>query len=108
MPGLQGTILRSWQLPWVGFDDFKPMGQGEVGGRTALSIWIEFMRTALQDTPVNLGERPAEIVTIRINRETGCPAKPGDTDAEFEVFMATRLPDATECSRMLMPYDKRS
>ena len=92
-------------VAWVGFDDFKPMGQGEVGGRTALSIWIEFMRTALNDVPVNLGERPADIVTIRINRETGCPANAGDTNAGFEVFMADRLPDATECSRMLMPYD---
>ena len=92
-------------VAWVGFDDFKPMGQGEVGGRTALSIWIEFMRTALNNVPVNLGERPADIVTIRINRETGCPAKAGDADAAFEVFMADRLPDATECSRMLMPYD---
>ena len=92
-------------VTWVGFDDFEPMGQGEVGGRTALSIWIEYMRTALKDTPVNLGERPADIVTIRINAETGCPAEAGDTDAEFEVFMANRLPDATECSRMLMPYD---
>lgn len=92
-------------VTWVGFDDFEPMGQGEVGGRTALSIWIEYMRTALKDTPVNLGERPADIVTIRINAETGCPAGAGDTDAEFEVFMANRLPDATECSRMLIPYD---
>ena len=92
-------------VTWVGFDDFEPMGQGEVGGRTALSIWIEYMRTALKDIPVNLGERPADIVTIRINAETGCPAQAGDTDAEFEVFMANRLPDATECSRMLMPYD---
>ena len=92
-------------VTWVGFDDFEPMGQGEVGGRTALSIWIEYMRTALKDTPVNLGERPADIVTIRINAETGCPAEAGDTDAEFEVFMANRLPDATECSRMLIPYD---
>ena len=92
-------------VTWVGFDDFEPMGQGEVGGRTALSIWIEYMHTALKDIPVNLGERPADIVTIRINRETGCPAKAGDSNAEFEVFMANQLPDATECSRMLMPYD---
>ena len=92
-------------VTWVGFDEFEPMGQGEVGGRTALSIWIEYMRTALKDIPVNLGERPADIVTIRINSETGCPAEAGDTDAEFEVFMANRLPDATECSRMLIPYD---
>ena len=92
-------------VTWVGFDDFMPMGQGEVGGRTALSIWIEYMRAALADIPASLGERPADIITIRINRETGCPANAGDSNAEFEVFMANRLPDAIECSKMLMPYD---
>ena len=92
-------------VTWVGFDDFGPMGQGETGSRSALSIWIDYMRTALDDVPVNLGERPADIVTIRINRETGCPAKAGDTDAEFEVFMANRLPDARECSRIDLPFD---
>ena len=92
-------------VTWVGFDDFKPMGQGEVGSRTALSIWIEYMRTALQGVPVSLVEQPADIVTIRINRKTGCPAKAGDSNAEFEVFMANHLPDAKECSRLLMPYD---
>ena len=92
-------------VTWVGFDDFSPMGQGEVGGRTALSIWIEYMRTALEGVPVSMGERPADIVTIRINRETGCPAKAGDGNAGFEVFMADRLPDDRECSRVVMPYD---
>ena len=92
-------------VTWVGFDDFGPMGQGETGSRSALSIWIDYMRTALDDVPVDLGERPADIVTIRINRETGCPAKAGDTDADFEVFMANRLPDARECSRIDLPFD---
>ena len=95
-------------VTWVGFDDFSPMGQGETGSRTALSIWIEYMRTALKDMPVAPVARPADIVTIRINRETGCPAKAGDGDAEFEVFMADRAPDAVECSRLGIPYDTSS
>ena len=92
-------------VAWVGFDDFSPMGQGETGSRTALSVWIEYMRTALQGLPVTPVARPAGIVTIRINRATGCPAKAGDADAEFEVFMADRLPDADDCS---IPYDSTS
>ena len=94
-------------VTWVGFDDFKPMGKGEVGGRTALSIWIEYMRTALADVPVTRSARPADIVNIRINRETGCPANADDSNAEFEVFMADRLPDARECSNQ-QPYDTTS
>ena len=95
-------------VTWVGFDDFQPMGQGEVGGRTALSIWIEYMRTALADVPVAPSARPADIINIRINRETGCPANAGDSNAEFEVFIADRIPDARECSKLLMPYDTTS
>ena len=95
-------------VTWVGFDDFSPMGQGETGSRTALSIWIEYMRAALKDMPVAPVARPADIVTIRINRETGCPAKAGDGNAEFEVFMADRMPDAVECSRLIIPYDTSS
>ncbi len=95
-------------VAWVGFDDFSPMGQGETGSRTALSIWIDYMRAALKDMPVKPVARPADIVTIRINRETGCPAKTGDGNAEFEVFMADRVPDAVECSRLIIPYDTTS
>ncbi|MCY3751578.1 MAG: penicillin-binding transpeptidase domain-containing protein, partial [Gammaproteobacteria bacterium] len=95
-------------VAWMGFDDFSPMGQGETGSRSALSIWIEYMRAALKDMPVTPVARPADIVTIRINRETGCPAKAGDGNADFEVFMADRMPDAVECSRLIIPYDTTS
>ena len=92
-------------VAWTGFDDFSPMGRGEVGGRTALPIWIEYMRTALKDVPVTTPEQPDNIVTLRINLETGCPAGAGDDNAEFEFFMAERLPDTDECSRLQIPYD---
>ena len=95
-------------VAWVGFDDFSPMGQGETGSRTALSVWIEYMRAALEDLPVNPVARPADIVTMRINRETGCPAKAGDDNAAFEVFMAERVPDTLECSKLTIPYDTTS
>jgi penicillin-binding protein 1A len=36
---------------WVGKDDHKPIGEGEVGSSTALPIWIDFMREALEKFP---------------------------------------------------------
>ena len=36
---------------WVGKDDHKPIGEGEVGSSTALPIWIDFMRDALERFP---------------------------------------------------------
>ena len=95
-------------VTWIGFDDFTPMGHGEVGAGTSLSIWIDFMRTALEGVPATLPARPADIITMKINRDTGCPANAGDGNAEFEVFMADLLPDAEDCSRLRTPYDANS
>ncbi|MER3445659.1 MAG: hypothetical protein C4291_01960 [Candidatus Dadabacteria bacterium] len=36
---------------WVGRDDHKPIGRGEVGSSAALPIWIDFMREALRRFP---------------------------------------------------------
>jgi penicillin-binding protein 1A len=47
---------------WVGKDDFKPLGGGEYGGRAALPIWINFMRSALQGVPLKSMPPPAGIV----------------------------------------------
>src|SRR5262249_40768678 len=34
---------------WIGFDEKKPLGKDETGGRTALPIWMDFMRVAIAD-----------------------------------------------------------
>ncbi len=47
---------------WVGRDDFRPLGHREYGGRAALPIWIDYMRTALKDKPVALNQPPAGMV----------------------------------------------
>ena len=36
---------------WVGYDDERPLGEGEEGSRTAVPIWIAFMREALRGQP---------------------------------------------------------
>ncbi|MFO0510185.1 MAG: penicillin-binding protein 1A, partial [Gammaproteobacteria bacterium] len=36
---------------WVGFDQSQPLGEGEEGSRTAVPIWVDFMRGALAGTP---------------------------------------------------------
>ncbi len=38
---------------WVGRDNHKPIGAKETGARAALPIWIEFMKKAPQQTPLN-------------------------------------------------------
>ena len=38
---------------WIGRDDHTPIGPGETGAQAALPIWIEFMRRAHQQTPLD-------------------------------------------------------
>jgi penicillin-binding protein 1A len=46
---------------WVGFDNFKPLGHYETGGAAALPMWIEYMRTALKDTPIATFNPPDDV-----------------------------------------------
>ncbi len=77
---------------WVGYDDMRPLGQGEVGGRTALPMWMEFMRQALAGVPERFPPQPPGIVSVRINSETGEPTGAEDPNAMFEYFSAANAP----------------
>jgi penicillin-binding protein 1A len=79
-------------IVWVGYDDDLPLGPGEEGSRTALPIWVEFARIALNGVPNNQMPMPDGIVTVRIDRETGCPARAGQANAIFEVFREGHVP----------------
>jgi penicillin-binding protein 1A len=71
---------------WVGFDDFKSLGHKEFGAETALPIWMAFMGPALQGKPEAELPMPPGIVTAAIDRTTGLPAPPGDTNTMSEMF----------------------
>ncbi len=78
---------------WVGYDDDLPLGPGEEGSRTALPIWIEFARIALAGVPENQMPMPDGIVSVRIDPESGCPARSGQRGAIFEVFRDDQVPE---------------
>jgi penicillin-binding protein 1A len=80
---------------WVGYDDDQPLGVGEEGSRTALPVWIEFMRVALRGVPQNAQPMPEDIVSVRISKTTGCPATATDPveDVMFEIFAAEHVPE---------------
>ena len=79
---------------WVGYDDDLPLGPGEEGSRTALPVWIEFMRIGLKGAPQNALPMPEDIVSVRISRTTGCPATAADPpeDVMFEIFHTDHVP----------------
>ena len=72
---------------WVGFDQPASLGRGEAGSRTALPIWIDFMRVALDGVPERELIPPKDIVTMYIDSETGKPADPDDPDSIEEYFV---------------------
>ena len=71
---------------WVGKDNFESLGYREYGGKAALPIWIDYMRVALKDVPVNNTSVPAGIVTASVNRATGGLVPDGTHGALVEYF----------------------
>ena len=77
-------------------DDDLPLGPGEEGSRTALPIWIEFARIALAGVPERQMPMPEGIVSVLIDRESGCPARAGQRDVMFEVFFEDGVPECED------------
>ena len=90
-----GFNKRVVAITWVGYDDHTPLGPREEGSRTALPIWIEFMRAVILSTPLEQMPMPEGIVSVRINKSTGCPATASDPyeDIMFEKFREDHEPE---------------
>jgi penicillin-binding protein 1A len=93
--GFNGDLVAT---AWVGFDQERPLGAREEGGRTALPIWVKFMGEALQGAPQRKPVKPPGLVTVRVSSSTGLLAGSADGDAIFETFRADRVPPAGEDS----------
>jgi penicillin-binding protein 1A len=81
---------------WVGFDRVKPMGRAETGGTAALPMWIDFMREAMKLAPydvVKITEPPADMVTVRIDADTGLLANASTVSAMVEYFRPDHAPN---------------
>jgi penicillin-binding protein 1A len=77
---------------WVGFDQERPLGESEEGAKTALPIWMHFMREALRGVPERRRPMPDGLIQLRISPDTGMLASAENRDAISETFMADRLP----------------
>lgn len=82
---------------WIGFDDRRSLGRRESGTRSALPVWIDVMRAALEDAPVTDFPVPSGIVTAKIDPESGLLATEGAPNAVDEVFLEGTAP--TEVAR---------
>jgi penicillin-binding protein 1A len=87
-----GYNSRIVTTAWIGFDDNQPLGDKETGGKAALPMWIQYMKTALDGMPESTLEQPTGLVTARIDPNTGSPTSAGDPRGIFEVFSAESKP----------------
>ena len=78
---------------WVGKDRDESLGVNETGSRTAIPIWLQYMKNSLKGTPILNFPVSNEVTFVKINKETGYAANFGDTKAKFESFLKTNLPE---------------
>jgi penicillin-binding protein 1A len=80
---------------WLGYDEKKPIGNGETGTTAALPIWIDIMRAWLdgrdRENPPQF-EAPGNIVFVPVDRATGQPVEAGTPQAITEAFITGTQP----------------
>lgn len=76
---------------WVGFDQPSSMGRGEAGSLAALPIWIDYMKTGLQDVPQDADKTPNYIEQGFVDRYSGERTDEGDPLATAESFVISDL-----------------
>ena len=74
---------------WVGYDEQASLR--EYASKLALPIWVDYMKKTLDRTQTMV-ERPADVMSILINRKTGLLADSDDSDTMFELFTTDSQP----------------
>jgi penicillin-binding protein 1A len=72
---------------WVGLDRGGTMGDKETGSRAALPIWIDFMRSALTDTPHQYFDLPNNVSKVYIDPDTGKRSGDGSASGVPALFI---------------------
>ncbi len=77
---------------WLGFDDERSLGKGEVGGLAAAPVWLEFMRRAQEGQPAEDFPVAPGVVFARIDPHSGLLAAVNSEDGVFECFKEGTAP----------------
>lgn len=90
---------------WVGYDQMKPLGRAETGGRAAAPIWLKFMQGALAGTPVKGFTVPEDVVFVKIDKETGLLATSKSKETVFECFKEGTAPTESISAQKVQSSD---
>lgn len=78
---------------YVGFDRPRSLGPHEQGASVAAPIFKRFMSEALAGEPVVPFRVPPGIRLVRVNAQSGLPARPGERNVILEAFRPGSEPD---------------
>jgi penicillin-binding protein 1A len=96
-----GYSRRIVTTSWIGFDDpSRNLGQSsfnanlgkkqttgkEFGAKSAQPAWIDFMKSALTNMPVESFEQPDALMSVRIDKISGKLTTKTDKSSRFEFF----------------------
>ncbi len=97
-----GFNRRLVATTWIGFDDHsRDLGKvrynanlgkqqiagTEAGAKSAQPAWIDFMKVALPDLPIEPFVQPENIISVRIDKATGKLTTKIDKSSTFEYFV---------------------
>ena len=77
---------------FVGHDAPRSLGRRETGSSVAAPIFRQFMTEALEGQPVAPFRVPPGIRLVRMDLETGLPARPGARKVILEAFLPNTVP----------------
>jgi len=84
---------------YVGFDTPKPLGKNETGSSVAAPIFKSFMEAALKNQPAIPFRVPPGLQLVRVDSQTGKPARAGTRGVILEAFLPGTVP--TRADRIL-------
>jgi penicillin-binding protein 1A len=91
---------------WVGYDEEKSLGRGEVGGRAALPIWLDYMKGAHEGLPPRGFAVPDGVVFANIDNETGKLVSSSSRAVVRQAFLEGSEPSATNTASEEKSQDK--
>lgn len=80
---------------WIGYEQERSLGRGEVGGKSALPVWAEYMKAAHKDLPVVDFPIPSGIVFAKIDATDGKLANPNSKRTFNQAFEEENQPSET-------------
>lgn len=79
---------------WMGYD--VPRSLHEYAASTALPLWMDFMKVALQTLPAKPFQPPASVVAFPIDKKTGLLVNASHPDSLMEYFQKDNPPEAND------------